>query len=161
MRLVSCHSAVQLLLLLCNAINHHILGVCVNLFFNFYLISQLFRPILLFNFGRFPPYTIIPTYTTLWNVRVPQMQHPLPIPLFWILISNILGFHIFEIAQIMQTVKAVGKSYFINTTSTRCVNPLLQITCQNAIGRQETPRSKEEGSCKTSRPAQELEGKDR
>ena len=36
----------------------------------------LFRPILLLIFCRFPPYTIIPTYTTIWNVRVAAMFEP-------------------------------------------------------------------------------------
>ena len=78
----------------------------MSIFVLFYLITKLFRPILLLNFGRFPPYTIIkfwsfstlyyysalyyyyilvvfhpilniiPTYTTIWNVRVMTVCEP-------------------------------------------------------------------------------------
>ena len=53
-RLVSCHSAVRLRLLLSNA--------TVSMFVLLYLITKLFRPTLLLHSGHFPPYTIIPPY---------------------------------------------------------------------------------------------------
>ena len=62
-RLVSCHSAVRLLLLLST-------NATVSIFVLLYLITKLFCPTLLLHSGHFPPYTIIPTYTTIWNVRV-------------------------------------------------------------------------------------------
>ena len=52
------------------------IGLCANFLF-FYLITKLFPPrsIGLLNSGHFPPYTIIPTYTIIWNVRV-MHQNP-------------------------------------------------------------------------------------